>query len=199
MATATDLLPDDVWHALDPDAGRLSRRARFRLGISAAGALAVLVAAIVCWQSGVVVPHLAAQLPGWGADPVRRVVTVDVELSNQGWQSVRVLGIGRSGPGMDLQSVDTVFPVDLPPSTGIQIELTYRVTDCAAVPQGSWPLPVHVQRSWGSMTTAVALPDIVPAGTAPAGTRSYTGRDPYSRNWQAGLAYEACHPEPVSP
>jgi len=35
------------------------------------------------------------------------------------------------------------------------VTLVYRITDCAAVPPGSWPLTATVERFWGALTTDV--------------------------------------------
>jgi hypothetical protein len=194
MTSATDLLPDDVWRALDPYAGRLPRGTRIRMRLAAAGAVALLVACIVVWQSGIVVPHVVRSDTsfGWSADMATHKVTQIVSIRNDGWRTITVTGVGRSGPGMVLTSVDRAMPVVLPPSTAIELSLSYDVTDCAAVPQGRWPVPVRVQRPWGVFSDWIHLP----RGTSPA-TPAPGQPKPTEQEWQAVLATTACSPVPT--
>ena len=197
MTSATDLLPDDVWRALDPDAGRLSRRQRLHLWLAGVLALAVVAALTVVWQSGVVVPHIVrgASDDSWSADTATHRVTRTIEIRNDGWGTAHVLSVGRSGPGIALRSVDTALPTDLPPSTGVVVTLTYDVTDCAAVPQGNWPIPVRVQRPWGAWTSWVGPEAGIPPTTkTPGGLFRPTE---YEVPWQRVLSLTACSPSPV--
>jgi hypothetical protein len=71
--------------------------------------------------------------------------------------------------------------------------LIYRVTDCAAVPAGVWPVPVTVKRFWGTATGYV-LPPTSTSPNAPQGMREYRGRDPYAVEWQRAVADVSCNP-----
>lgn len=141
---------DEVWHQLNPGAGRLSRRAAVKAWIAVALALALVTAGVAGWQSGIVVAHLRWGV--WGVhatEPPSDVVSVDVEIDNDGLAPVTIAGVGRSGPGLDLVRSQGVFPVRVGPAKGIRVTLVYRITDCGQVPVGSWPVAVRVDRSWG--------------------------------------------------
>ncbi|MDQ1724785.1 MAG: hypothetical protein QOG52_1813 [Frankiaceae bacterium] len=200
MPIDTELLPDHVWQQLDPLAGRLTPVARRQARRWAIAALALLIAGVVAWQSGVLVPHVVrgnAGGNGWSANSQARQVTTTVEIRNDGWQSLRVTGVGRSGPGMTLRSVNMAFPVEVQPSTSVQVTLSYDITDCAAVPRGRWPVPVRVQRPWGTFTSWVDLERGIPPVTPTPHGLFNSG--PYEQEWQALLAITACTPPETSP
>ena len=152
----TRLLSDEVWQQLDPGGARLSRRQTWRVWLVAAAVTVLLVAATVLWRSGLIVPRLEATADGSLAGP--GVITYDLSIRNDGLTEVRLLAAGRSGPGLELVQVASPFPVTLGPGDGAILRLFYRVTDCAAVPTGPWPVPVRVERPWGTRTTYVNLP-----------------------------------------
>jgi hypothetical protein len=154
-------VPDEVWQALDPDAGRLSRRTTIRGSIAFVLVLVLMVAAAVVWSAGLVVPRLA--WPGnersWEENP--EWVRVRVVVVNAGWWPVTVREVGRSGPGLELLGVEgpgraaSPFPVTLQPDGRVEATLVYRITDCANYPRGSWPVTAVVDRPWGAMTVDV--------------------------------------------
>jgi hypothetical protein len=161
-------IPDEVWHRLDPGAGRLSRRTAIRLWAAIAAALALLVAATVVWWTGLVAPRLVwSEGPSQWSTTVDGVVHVEFDMINVGRFPVTVLGVGRSGPGLQFLGIATgpdetdapqavgPFPVTLQADNGIAVWLVYRITSCAAMPAGSWPVTAVVQRPWGTMTVDV--------------------------------------------
>ncbi len=196
MTSASELLPDEIWQALDPDAGRLTRRDRLRLW--AVGVLSLLTSGVVTagWQSGFVVPHVVRGTAdnGWSADIATHRVTQQIDIRNEGWATVRVVAIGRSGTGIALRAIDAELPMDVPPATGVVVTLTYDVTDCAAVPRGSWPIPVHVHRPWG-VRTSWLMPD---SGIPPQDATRRGLVDPVASElpWQRLLSATACAPMP---
>ena len=200
MPTDTDLLPDHVWQQLDPRAGQLAPGARRRARRSLLVAALVGASFLVTWQSGAVLPRVTTGENGNGmmADGLHHQFMETVEIRNSGWTSMTLEGIGRNGPGLRLVAVDGTFPTVLAPSTGQVFSLTYDVTDCGAVPQGEWAIPVRIDRPWGVWSSWVRPQPFVPMGTNVPSMRSYSGRDPYAKEWQAALATTACTPPPVA-
>ena len=187
------LLSDEVWRQLDPDSGRLPRRTVLRLRWSLAGAVALAVLAGLVWQSGLTVPRLSWTPNGgygWDASTQDRMITFEVLISNQGWSTVEVLDLGRSGPGFALRSVRAQLPTTLRPGEDMVASLVYQVTDCAAVPADEWPVPVTVRRTWGTATGHVQPP----SQPIQVGQRAYPGRDPFTVQWQRGVADMVCYP-----
>jgi hypothetical protein len=174
---------DEMWAQLDPSAGQLSRRTVRRLRLGALIVLVILAAGLVTWRSGVVVPRLTqpergANLSG-GTDEDG---VVEVRLRNSGWSTVTVTGAGRSGPGLDLVTATgnrERFPITLEPGEDFDLVLIYRVTACDFQPAGPWPIPVTVERPWGSQTVHIVLPP-----------DSLTGGG--MEEWQRIIAYYHC-------
>src|SRR5690606_9122870 len=141
--------------------------------------------------SGLVVPRVSwSDSLGWGSSASPDQVSHEVVVENKGWTPVEVLGMGRSGAGLELLEVRGTFPTTLEAGQIMRVEVVYRVTDCAAVTADPWPVPVRVQRPWGVHTSYVQLPHQT-SWDAP-GAYSYTGRDPYAVEWQRWLADRAC-------
>jgi hypothetical protein len=180
---------DEVWPRLDPYAGQLARRGRHRLKIAAVIFTVVAVAVNAAWHGGLFVPRLAANTNGVGTGPYEMRIPVTIH-NNNGWAAVRVLGAGRGGPGLELVEVAGFAPQTLPPGGELGFELRYRVTDCAAVPEQPWPVPVVVGRPWGAQTIHLHLPPLT-GDDAPT-EYSYSGRDPYAVEWQRYFAEKAC-------
>lgn len=188
----SDLVSDLVWQQLDPYAGRLSARTVRRLWTGVAIVATAAVAAGVLWWSGLIVPNLAwPHYAGYSASTSPELVMHEVVVANKGWAPVEVLGMGRSGAGLELVEVRGTFPTTLEPGQTLQAELVYRVSDCAAVTVDPWPVPVRVRRPWGVHTSYLDLPEKTSLN-APEGLRSYTGRDPYAVEWQRWLADKSC-------
>jgi hypothetical protein len=144
------VVSDEVWHQLHPGAGRLSRRAAVRAWTAVVLAFVLVITGEALWLSGAVVPQVSWSL--WSVkvtDPVSDVVGVDVEITNEGWASLTIAGVGRSGPGLDLVRTDGRFPVRVRPAHGVRVVLYYRVTDCGRAPVDTSPVAVRVRRSRG--------------------------------------------------
>lgn len=146
---------DVVWQQLDPQAGRLSRRTAARLWAASALAVLLVVAAIAGWSSGLLVPHLRLTGASSAEVPLGGPVTTGVEIRNAGVRPVTILGAGQSGPGLELLGNGNTLPMTVGPGQTFTLKLVYRITDCEAVPTGSWELPVRVQRFWGEQTILV--------------------------------------------
>jgi hypothetical protein len=198
------LLPDDVWFRLDPNEGRLSHRSAVRCVVAATAAGLLSIVLVTVWQSGVVMPNLArGNGSGSSVDKDLRF-SYDLDVVNRGWTTIDIVGVGRSGRGLVLEGV-TGLPVGgrglhLAPGQQATFTLSYRVTNCRSLPPGTWPVPVRVQRWWGTVSAWV-LPERQEKFDLRSGSYSYVGRDPNEREWQSNLAAESCqwHETGVSP
>jgi len=173
-----ELLTDEVWARLDPHAGRLSWRQARRMWQAVFACVVLLGAALYGWRAGLIEPRFEPpSAQNWSAqfDAQAGEFTLHLPLMNQGALTETVLGVGRSGPGLTLLPPVDIFPLTLAHDTGEEVPLRYRVTDCAAVPAGDWPIPVLVSRPWGSVMVELRGPSI--GGNTP---------------WQRKLADEAC-------
>jgi hypothetical protein len=187
------MVSDEVWAELDPRAGRLSREATRRLVIGVLVVLALVASGGLAWQSGLILPRVVwPETAGWGASSGPGTISHQLVMENQGWTPVTLTGAGRDGPGLTLDRVFTVFPVTLKPGQQITIDLTYRITDCAAITRDPWPVPVRIDRWWGEQTAYLDLPTMT-SDDAPDDF-SYSGENPYAVEWQYALADLACHP-----
>ncbi|HEU4423698.1 MAG TPA: hypothetical protein VFR67_14300 [Pilimelia sp.] len=183
---------DEVWQQLDPYAGQLAERTVRRLRFAIAVAAALTLAVVAVWWSGVIVPRVSwpPKAAGWSWSTGPDTVEHDVLVLNRGRRPIEVAGIGRSGTGLPLVAVHGALPATLRPGQTMEVRLVYRVTDCAAVTDEPWPVPVRIQRPWGIYTAYVAVPTHT-SPDAPA-VRSFTDRDPYAVEWQRALADRHC-------
>lgn len=198
---------DEVWSQLDPTAGTLSRGQRRRAVMVAAAVVTVLTAGFAVDRSGVVRAHVdySADSGNSGeASPTSKFFDRQVPVRNTGWTTVRVTGVGKDGPGLRLVRPGdtagfpknwaplpgaTAVPFDLHPGQTAIVHVTYQVTDCTAVPSGSFPLTLRVDRPWGTQTIDVSLP-LEPA----SGTADGLVSDTDMIGWQKEMADLACDP-----
>ncbi len=144
---------DEVWARLDPGAGRLSRRTSARMWLAAFLAVALTCLGVLVWRTGLCVPQL--RWPNgwsWTASEDGPLVTFAVQVRNDGNFPVTINGAGASGPGLEWVGMEGSFPAVLPPHAELELRMVYRITDCALVSTGVWPVPVRVARPWGEMT-----------------------------------------------
>jgi hypothetical protein len=74
------------------------------------------------------------------------------EVENHGMVPVTVVGVGEDLPGMELEpALAGWFPLTLAPGGRVEVQLAYRITDCAAFPRLS-VIPIRLQRYWGTQT-----------------------------------------------
>jgi len=141
---------------MEPNTARASRWIGLQLWL-AAMITAFILAAGLAWWAGAVTPRFG---PGggseYGAD--RGTVFYGISLRNAGYLPVTIIDAGRGGDGLELTAVDADFPITLQRGEETWIKLHYRVTDCAAVTNDAWPIPVIVERLWGAQTVNIALP-----------------------------------------
>jgi len=180
-------------------------------GRPVAVAVTLLIAAVVLCAgaivSGAVTPDIQIDGVQWatgprpGTDPA--TVSMVVRVSNHRSLPVRVEAVGRSIPGLQLASWTVVEgrlrPVEpaggpmvrLGRGQGIEVLVTYRVVDCAAVPTGPVGLPVRVRTGLRGSLTRVLRLSLTSRPDAPA-TRIYSGRDPWAEPWPVTLTRTAC-------
>ncbi|MEY9862806.1 hypothetical protein ABH935_008454 [Catenulispora sp. GAS73] len=204
--TKTRWVSDEVWAELDPTAGTLSRAQRRRALAAALAAVALLIAGYTIDRSGVVRAHIDyyGDSGNIGATtPNPKFFTRQVAVRNTGWTTVHVTGVGQDGPGLrlvrpggpegfpkDLELVgSTPAPFDLHPGQIVTVEVAYQVTDCAAVPSGSFPVTLRVDRPWGTQTIDIAMP-LTPAPGTTNGLVPATDMV----GWQKEMADNACNP-----
>jgi hypothetical protein len=93
-----------------------------------------------------------------------------------------IVGIGRSGPGLTLVSPEKQDAQILQPERSLGFSLKYKITDCAAVPKGDWPIPVRVEAS--------GVPTTVYASLRMFGS-DHEGKQA-AEPWQTALSVEVC-------
>lgn len=167
------------------------RRRTDRRGAVAAIIAVLLLAAGLAWRAGAVTPRFA---PGGGSEYGADSGTFFYRFSvrNDGLIPMTIVDAGRGGPGLELTSVDGALPVTLSRGAETEIKLSYRVTDCTAVSEEAWPVPLTVDRPWGGQTVHLPLPtqlqsewrggDLPPLGVVRRGPVE----------WQRSLADLAC-------
>ena len=91
------------------------------------------------------------------ADPVHKYVSYTFTLVNGSSRDADIRQIGQNGPGMQLLvSVGSGMASKLVPPTGpgriqtvlahksLRLTVWFRISNCATVPKGSWPLKMDV-------------------------------------------------------
>ena len=94
-------------------------------------------------------------------DKVHRFVSFTFTIVNGNSREIRIRQIGRNGPGLQLlvpagsgMNQKFIPPTGpgvtrvIPAHKSIRLTVWYRVSDCAKVPHGSWPLAMNV--AWSS-------------------------------------------------
>ncbi len=166
------MLSPEVWQTLDPYVGRLRRRTRKRLSIFlVVGALAS-AALITGHRVGLLDARLAwARQGGYMYSvPPGGPVQHELVVTNDGMVNLRLVGAGRSGPGLELISAEGsppqdsgpgfvagTFPMTLHPGETTSFLLTYSL-DCTLVRNEPWPVPVRVASWWGEQTAYIDMP-----------------------------------------
>lgn len=130
----------------------------------------------------------------------------EFEITNRGLIPVEVVGVGRPGPGLEPVPYPPEFAGEpyeavnefgsLAPGEEMRVAVAYEVTDCDAVPDESWPVPVEIARPWGVYTVWIELPlqshsdfNLPPDRTHATGAVSWQ----HDVEWQRSLADAACY------
>ncbi|NUR69453.1 MAG: hypothetical protein HOU81_01395 [Hamadaea sp.] len=186
-------LPDEVWHTLDRDAGRLSRRT-FRLLVVGLAVLALAGATTVAGWQTFTAPLTFVGNSSSETMPYPMRFSTTFEVRNDGRVPITIEGVGRGDESLSLLSA-WASPETVPPGEMITMHLEYAVTDCRDYPHGSWPMPVRVKRPWGTQTLYV-MPPSEPSPDAPS-EYWFTGEsDPYALQWQESFVRMVCSPRP---
>jgi hypothetical protein len=172
-----DELTDETWRRLDPYAGQLSTREARRLLLVVVTLVLLVLAGPAVNHSGFVSPRLYTLPPGatWGAadgsDPPaelgpppaearadRETATVShfTWVLNNSWYAVEVTDVDTDVPGLALVGVSGLDE-PLRHRERRPVDLTFRVTDCDAVPAGRWPVELTVRRPWGPQVVTVEV------------------------------------------
>jgi hypothetical protein len=163
------IVSDEVWQRLDRRAGRLSRRTAHRLTLAIGALLALVAAASVIQEGGLLLADL--KLDGTSSALGPEIgIQLGLTVRNDGWTPITVVGAGADEPGLRLASVDAPrpfegFPITLAPGQTLQLQFAYEVTDCDAVPP-TLTVAVRVKRWWGTWTATlhpVSVPSMDPA------------------------------------
>jgi hypothetical protein len=117
-----------------------------------------------------------------GPDESLRQFTVNLDMKSRSQEPVTIVGIGRSGPGLELLSPGKQDSQVLQPRQSLGFSLKYKIIDCAAVPKGEWPIPVRVEVSGVQTTVYAALQAL---GSDPEGKQA-------TEPWQTALSTEVC-------
>jgi hypothetical protein len=117
-----------------------------------------------------------------GPDESFRQFTVNLDMKSRSQGPVTIVGIGRSGPGLELLSPGKQDSQVLQPRQSLGFSLKYKIIDCAAVPKGEWPIPVRVEVSGVQTTVYAALRAL---GSDPEGKQA-------AEPWQTALSTEVC-------
>jgi hypothetical protein len=124
--------------------------------------------------------------------------TMILNVENRGWQSVRIVGAGddRAGVRTLRATVDNApltpqSPYVVDPGGTVKIALVLQFTDCWAVSDQPWPIPIRVARPWGTHAIHVFHRPIRAASDR--GGWSVTDRgDPHAVEWQRWIADDIC-------
>jgi hypothetical protein len=129
-----------------------------RIGVALA--MVVAAGAVVLLHPGLVTPRLGwPDGGGQGIDSGPGRLSFTVEVENQGWVPVTIVGIGRSRTGLSLQPpAPGLFPLTLQPGQSRRLSLDYRVSDCAERGRLS-PVAIDVEGFAGRQTGYVDLRD----------------------------------------
>jgi hypothetical protein len=192
---------DAVWEQLDPRAGALSRTQWKTIVAGCAATVLLGAAAYSLDRSRVVDAQIRRTDAGWsGATSVNpKIIVRQFTVKNTGWTTARIVGFGKDGPGLKLLGPGDVggptkysdipsprLPFDLGPGQSTPLVIYYAITDCGAVPSDSFPIPIRVDRPWGTQTIDIHLqPSYVTQGEG-------FQIDPPEIGWQKAMADSAC-------
>lgn len=199
------LLSDETRRQLDPYVGRLSRRDLARAVVAGVAVVVLLVAGYVTVSSGLLVAHLGhGHESGYGDGRDIGVIHYDFQVVNEGRFPIEIVDVGRPGPGLEQvpfpsqiggHPMEVVSTARLGPGEEVSIGVAYRVTDCDAVPDDPWPVPVRVDRWWGTQNVWIELPTQSREDFQLPPDRTHNGAVSWDRDveWQRNLADAHCY------
>jgi hypothetical protein len=203
------LVSDDVWHQLRPFGTVVARRTVVRCWAAGVAGILVIYTAAIAWASGGVVPWLHETDSGWissvaiddangRSGPRAAEQTMTLNIQNHGWQAVRIVEVGDDSAGVRTlrttaanEPITPQSPYVLNPGDTAEITLFLRFTDCRAVSDQPWPIPIRVSRLWGTQSIHVFHLPI--RATSDHGGWSVADRgDPRAVEWQRWIADDVC-------
>lgn len=158
----------DAPPGLDYSAGRPTPKTLRRLRLALATLTLLAASAVVVWQTGAIAPRLEWSGSGWSSGSSPGEISFTVPVENKGWVPVKIIGIGQSGPGLDVApALQGLLPYTLSPGEIIELSVTYHFTDCVAT-EHIWPIAIHLERPWGGQTAYLQelSPDLLPCKAA---------------------------------
>ena len=164
--------------------------------------VAALGASALLWFSGSVRARVS-----WPSDrgnygdtwnQASKQFATDILIRNDGWSSIRIVGVGQDEPGVRLIAASgisethpegaRILPFTLNPGESAAVTIAYQITDCTAVPVGKLPIQVRVDRWWGTQSVSVTHPEYYEVGDKV----STIGPGSGSVEWQRAMADRAC-------
>jgi hypothetical protein len=143
-----------VWQQLDYSAGQPSRGTHRLIAIALAVGTVAALGLVVLFRSGVITPRVGWPREHHGMSWTEQpgYLSMEFEIENHGLVPVTIVGIGEDLPGMELQpSLAGWFPLTLAAGGRAEVQLAYRVSDCAALHRLN-AIPVRLERYWGTQT-----------------------------------------------
>ncbi|GAT66547.1 hypothetical protein PS9374_02197 [Planomonospora sphaerica] len=156
------MISNHVLAQWDSKAGALTPRDRRRFAVAGCVGLVLVVAGLVAWNSGVVVPRLSALRGGEQMDELREdrpgwpelLVKEGRVVINDGHLPVTVTAVSGASPGLALRSAGVHLPQVIEPGETLPLTLAYTVTDCGTASE-TIDLRIRVERWWGTAEVGV--------------------------------------------
>lgn len=147
---STRLVPDYVWHSLDPHAGHLSRRERYAVIAFVAVFVLVLAAGIWAGTTGRIFSRLDATMTEATPQETTHDVAVEVEVYAQQSAPVRVSGMSVDSASFSIISTQPAVLTVPGGGRGRILHLVVHVRSCAAVDRHTvMPIAAVTEHWWG--------------------------------------------------
>jgi hypothetical protein len=170
------VVSDEVWAQLDPNAGRLTRRTVAKMVATLVATILVGIAGLAVYRGGYLTPRLRAdgatvsfERPVAVSSEHPILLAVNFELTDHGNTGVTVRSLGGDvGPWKFVSTWN--LPSHLAPAEAVIVKVTYRLDSCDGLPTSedlpSFQIPMVVQHWWGSqhLRLPVADPGLNPCG-----------------------------------
>ncbi|GGK56170.1 hypothetical protein Ppa06_10820 [Planomonospora parontospora subsp. parontospora] len=163
------MISNHVLAQWDSKAGALTPRDRRRFAVAGCVGLVLIVAGLVAWNSGALVPRLSARWQDGQGEmrkddlgrPELLLVKEERVVVNDGYLPVTVTGVSGASPGLALRSAGVHLPQVIEPGETLPLALSYAVTDCGTAPE-TIDLRVRVDRWWGTAEAGVPFTEDTP-------------------------------------
>jgi hypothetical protein len=159
------------------------------------------------WASSVAIDDANGRT---GPRPAEQTMILNVE--NHGGRPVRIVGVGddrtgirtlratatktsrpirSSSPVSGTGPITSRSPYILNPGDIVEITMFLQFTDCRAVSDQPWPIPIRLARPWGIQTTYILHLPIRATSDHGGWSVVYRG-DPRAVEWQRWIADDVC-------